>query len=104
MMKNIDDKEGLKIKPKTTQDHEHSVMEPSTNRNPTQSLLQNAITLFGPCLYTSALKYLRSGKMEKFKFDVNKCLELIPDEPALYQPTLLRQEASASLISYLIVC
>ena len=41
------------------------------NKNPAQSLQENAITVFGPRLYNSLPKYLRdieSVKTEKFKF------------------------------------
>ena len=57
-----------------------------TNRNPAQSLQENAITVFGPRLYNSLPKYLRdieSVKTEKFKFVLDKFLELIPDEPKM---------------------
>ena len=56
----------------------------STNRNSAQSLQENAITVFVPRLYNSLLKYLRdieSIKTEKLKFELDKFLELIPDEP-----------------------
>ena len=39
-----------------------------TNRNPAESLQENVITMFGPRLYNSLLKYLRdieSVKTEK---------------------------------------
>ena len=44
----------------------------------------NAITVFGPQLSNSLPKYLRdipSVKIEKFKFELDKFLELIPDQP-----------------------
>ena len=47
---------------------------------------ENAITVFGPRLYNSLPKYLRdiaSVKIEKFKFEPNKFLELIPNEPKM---------------------
>ena len=53
------------------------------NRNPTQSLQENAITALRPRLYNSMPKYLRdleSVKTEKFKFELEKFQELIPDE------------------------
>ena len=52
----------------------------STNRNPPQSLQENAITVFGPHLFNSLTKYLRdigSVKTEKLKFEVDKFLELL---------------------------
>ena len=58
----------------------------STNRNPAESLQENAVTVFGPRLYNSLSKYLRvieSAKTEKFKFELDKFLELIPDEPKM---------------------
>ena len=62
------------------------VIQYPTNRNPAQSLQENAITVFGPRLYNSLQKYLRdteSFKIEKFKFEHDKFLELIPDEPKM---------------------
>ena len=43
------------------------------NRNPAQSLQENAITVFGPRLYNSLPKYLRDiGSVipEKFEFEL----------------------------------
>ena len=57
-----------------------------TNRNPAQSLHKNATTVFGPRLYNSFPKYLRdieNAKTEKFKFELDKFLELIHDEPKM---------------------
>ena len=57
-----------------------------TNRNPAQSLQENAITVFGPRLYNSLPKYLRdikSVKTEKFKFELDKFLDTIPDQPKI---------------------
>ena len=62
------------------------VIQYPTSRNTAQSLQENAITVFGPRLYNSLLKYLRdieSVKTENFKFELNKFLELIPDEPKM---------------------
>ena len=56
------------------------------NRNPAQSLQENAITVFWPRLYNSLPKYLRdieSVKTVKFKFEFDKFLELIPDQPKI---------------------
>ena len=58
------------------------VIQYPTNRNPAQSLQENAITVFGPPLYNSLPKYLRdikSVKTEKFKFELEKFL----DEPTM---------------------
>ena len=44
---------------------------------------ENAITVFGPRLYNSLPKYLRdigSVKTEKFKFELDKFLDTIPDQ------------------------
>ena len=51
------------------------VIQYPTNRNPAQSLQENAITVFGPRLYNPLPKYLRdieSVKTEKFKFELDK--------------------------------
>ena len=52
----------------------------------TQSLQENAITVFGPRLYNSLPKYLRdieSVKTEKFKFEFDKFLDTIPHQPKM---------------------
>ena len=84
MVPNIDDKMGHKIK---TRKHprygSQCVIQYPTNRNPAQSIQENAITVFGPHLHNSLPKYLRdieSVKTEKFKFEREKFLELIPDK------------------------
>ena len=70
------------------------VIQYTTNRNPAQSLQENAITVFGPRLYISLPKYLRdmeSVKIEKFKLELDKFLELIADEPGRklrYEPRI----------------
>ena len=54
------------------------------NKIPTQSLQENAITVFWPRLYNSLPKYLRdieSAKTEKLKFEFDRFLELISDVP-----------------------
>ena len=51
-----------------------------------QSLQENAITVFGPRLYNSLPKYLRdigSVKTENFIFELDKFLELIPEQPKM---------------------
>ena len=58
------------------------VIKYPTSRNKAQSLQENEITVLGPCLYNSLPKYLRgneSVKIEKFKFELDKFLELIPE-------------------------
>ena len=62
------------------------VIQYPTNRNPEQSLHENAIIVFGLRLYNSLPKYLRdieSVKTEKYKFEPDKFIELIPDEPKM---------------------
>ena len=62
------------------------VIQYPTNRNPAQSLQENARTVFGPRLYNSLPKYLRdieSVKTEKFKFELDKFLDTIPDQPKM---------------------
>ena len=47
---------------------------------------ENAITVFGPRLYNSLPKYLRdieSVKTENFKFELDKFLDTIPDQPKM---------------------
>ena len=78
-MLNIDGTMGHKIKTRKHPGHgTQCVIQYPTNKNPAQSLQENAITVFGPRLYNSLPKYLRdigSVKTEKFKFE----LEIIPD-------------------------
>ena len=75
---------GHKIKTRKHPRHgTQCVIQYPTNRNPAQSLQENALTVFGPRLYNSLPKYLRdieNVKTEKFKFELGKFLELIPDE------------------------
>ena len=106
-MPNIDGTMGHKIK--TIKHPRHGtqcVIQYPTNRNPAQSLQENAISVFGPRLYSSLPKYLRdiaSVKTEKLKFDLDKFLELIPDEPKMPNyVTASGQEAIASSTSSLI--
>ena len=57
-----------------------------TNRNPAESLQESAITVFGLQLYNLLPKYLRdikSVKTEKFKFELDKFLDTIPDQPKM---------------------
>ena len=73
-----------------------------TNRNPAQSLQENAITVFGPRLYNSLPKYLRdikSVKTEKFKFELNKFLDTIPDLPKM--PNCVTASRSNSILDQL---
>ena len=62
------------------------VIQYPTNKNPAQSLQENAITVFGLRLYNSLPKHLRdieSVKNEKFKFELDKFLDTIPDQPKM---------------------
>ena len=63
------------------------IIQYPTNRNPAQSLHENAITVFGSRLYNSLPKYLRdieSIKTEKFKFEIYKFLNTIPDQTKMH--------------------
>ena len=63
---------------------------------------ENAITVFGPRLYNSLPKYLsdiESVKTEKFKFELDKFLELIPDEPKI--PNYVKASGSNSILDEL---
>ena len=87
MVPNIDGTMGHTIKSRKHPRHgTQCVIQHPTNRNPAKSLQENAITVFGPQLYNSLPKYLRdieTVKTEKFKFEFDKFLELIPDQPKM---------------------
>ena len=87
MVPNIDDTIGHTIKTRKHPRHgTQCVIQYPTNRNPAQSLQENAITVFGSRLYNSLPKYLRdieSVKTEKFKFELDKFLGNIPDQPKM---------------------
>ena len=77
------------------------VIQYPTNRNPAQSLQENAITVFGPRVYNSLSKYLRdidSVKTEKLKLELDKFLEHIPDCPNISTMSP-QQEVTASSTS-----
>ena len=80
MVPNIDGTIGNKIK---TRKHPRQCgIQSPTNRNPVQSLEENAITPFGPGLYNSLPKYLKdieSVQTERFKSELCKFNEFIPD-------------------------
>ena len=102
MVPNIDGTMGHKIKTRKHLRHgTQYVVQCPTNRNPAPSLQENAVTVFGPRLNNLLPKYLRdieSVKTGKFKFELDKFLELIQDE--LKCPTLSpQQEATASSTS-----
>ena len=70
--------------------------------NKHNSFQENAITVFGSRLYNSLTKYLRdieSVKTEKFKFELDKFLELIPDEPNM--PNYVTASGSNSILDQL---
>ena len=84
---------------------EHCSIQYPTNRNPAQSIQENAITVFGPRFYNSLPKYLRnieSVKTENFKFELDKFLELIPNEPKMPNYVTASGKATASSTSSLI--
>ena len=59
-------------------------------------------TVFGPRLYNSLPKYLsgiESVKTEKFKFELDKFLELIPDQPKM--PNYVTASGSNSILDQL---
>ena len=73
-------------KQKTPKTWTQCVIQYLTNRNPAKSRQENAITVFEPRLYNSLPKCRRdieSVKTEKFKFELDKFLELTPDEPKI---------------------
>ena len=103
MVRNIDGTMGHKIKTRNHPRHgTQCVIQYPTNRNIAQSLQENAITVYGPRLVNSLPKYLRdieSVKTEKFKFELDKFLELIPDEPKI--PNYVASSGSNSILDQL---
>ena len=87
MVPNIEGTMADKIKNRKRPRHgTQCVIQYPIKRNIAESLQENAITVFGPRLCNSLPKYLRdieSVKTEKFKFELDKFLELIPDEPKM---------------------
>ena len=76
-----------------------SIQQTETQHNPFK---KNAITVFGLRLYNSLPKYPRdieSVKTEKFKFELDKFLELIPNEPKM--PNLVTASGSNSTLDQL---
>ena len=103
MVPNIDGTMGHTIK---TREHPRygtqCIIQYPTNRNPAQSLQENAITVFGPRLFNSLPKYLReieSVKTEKLKYKLDKFLELIPDQPKM--PNYVTASGSNSILEQL---
>ena len=103
MVPNIDDTIGHTIKTRKHPRHgTQCVIQYPTNRSPAQSLQENAITVFGPKLYNSLPKYLRdieSVKTEKFKFELDKFLDTIPDQPKM--PNYVTASGSNSILDQL---
>ena len=74
----------------------------SNKQKPSTTLQENAITVFGPLLYNSLKIFLRdmeSVKTEKFKFELDKFLELIPDQPKM--PNYVTASGSNSILDQL---
>ena len=94
---------GHKIKTRKHPRHEtQCVIQYPANRNPAQYLQENAITVLGPWLYNSFSKYLRdieSVQIEKFKFELDEFLALIPDEPKM--PNYVTASGSNSILDQL---
>ena len=103
MVPDIDGTIGHTIKTrKHTRHGTQCVIQYPTNRNPVQSLQENAITVFGPRLYNSLPRYLRdieSVKTEKFKFELYKFLDTIPDQPKM--PNYVTASGSNSILDQL---
>ena len=103
MVPNIDGTMGHTIK---TRKHRRygtqCVIQYPTNRNPAQSLQENAMTVFGPGLYNSLPKYQRDieiVKTEKLKFELDKFLDTIPDQPKM--PNFVTASGSNSIVDQL---
>ena len=103
MVTNIDGTIGHTIKTRKHVRHgTQCVIQYPTNRNPAQSLQENAITVFGPRLYNSLPEYLRDierVKTEKFEFELDKFLDTIPDQPQM--PNYVTASGSNSILDQL---
>ena len=103
MVPNIDGTMRHKIKTRKLLRHgTQCVIQYPTNRNAIQSIQENAITMFGFRLYNSLPKYPRdieSVKTEKFKFELDKFPEFIPDEPKM--PNYITAAGSNSILDQL---
>ena len=103
MVPNIDGTIGNTIKTRKHPRHgTQCVIQYPTNKNPAQSLEENAITVFGPRLCYSLPKYLRDiegVKTEKFKFELDKFLDTIPDQPKM--PNYVTVSGSNSILDQL---
>ena len=103
MVPNIDGTMGHTIKTRKHPRHgTQCVIQSPTNRNLAQSLQENAITVFEPRLYILLPKYLKdieSVKTEKFKFELDKFLDLIPDQ--IKMPNYVTASGSNSILDQL---
>ena len=103
MMPNIDSTIGHTIKTRKHSRHRtQCVVQYPTKRTPAQSLQENSITVFGPRLFNSLPKYLRDiecVKTEKFKFELDKLLDTIPDQPKM--PNYVTASGSNSFLDQL---
>ena len=106
MVPNIDWTMGRKIKTRKHPRHgTQCVIQYTTNRNPAQSLQENAITVFGPRLYNSLPKYLRDiGSIRTEKLNLRSKISGAHSWLAKNaRPTLSsHQEATSSSTSSLI--
>ena len=104
MVPNIDGTIGHTIKTRKHPRHgTQCVIQYPTNKNSAQSLQENAMTVFVPRLYNSLPNHLRvieNVKTENFKFELDKFLELIPDEPKIL--TYVTASGSNSILDQLI--
>ena len=104
MATNINGTMGNKIKTiKHWRHRTQYVIQYPTNRNPAQSLQENAITVFSIGSVVHSLpKYLRgieSVTTEKIKFELDKFMELIPDEPKM--PNYVTASGSNRILDHL---
>ena len=103
MVPNIDGTIGHTIKTRKHPRHgTQCIIHYPTNRNPAQSLQENAVTAFGPLLYNSLLKYLRdieSVKTKKINFELDKFLDTIPDQQKM--PNYVTASGSNSILDQL---
>ena len=103
MVPNADFTTWHKVKPENIQDGTLCAIEYSTNRNSAQSFQEKC----NKCVLASlaqfaAYKYLRdieSVKTEKLKFELDKVLELILDEPKM--PNYITTARSNSILDQL---
>ena len=103
MVPNIDGTIGPTIKTRKHPRHgTQCIIQYPTNRNPAQCLQENAITVFVSRLYNSLPKYLRdieSVKTKKFKFELDKFVDTIPDQPKM--PNYVTASGSNSILDQL---